>query len=210
MPALQPVRKPDPQPAALHDRAMDNLRFIRETMEGAALFTAVSGWAEMAVGLTALGAARWAHLATGGVGATADAVWLRIWLLEALVAATLTILGIVLKARRLRLPLFAKPGRRFLLGLAPPLLAGALVSWVLIDHGLHGLLPGLWLLLYGTAVATGGAFSVRVVPVMGLCFMILGGGALLTPPAWGTVWMAAGFGGLHLVFGAVIAWRHGG
>jgi hypothetical protein len=81
---------------------------------------------------------------------------------------------------------------------------------VLLKAGLFGALPGVWLLLYGTGVVTGGAFSVRTVPVMGLGFMVLGSAALLAPAAWGDAMMACGFGGLHIVFGSVIAWRHGG
>lgn len=198
------VRKPDAEPDELHVRAMDNLRFIRETMEGAALFTAVSGIAEMAVGVTALVAVWIAHLQTDLSG------WLTVWVVEAVVAATLTVLGILIKAQRADMSVLSKPGRRFALGLAPPIFAGALITPALLEIGAPQLLPGVWLLLYGTAVVTGGAFSVRTVPVMGLCFMALGTVALSTPPSWGDLHLALGFGGLHLVFGAAIAWRHGG
>lgn len=213
MPALHPIEAPEAEPASLHGRAMDNLRFIRETMEGAALFTAVSGLAEVAVGATALVAAWLAHLQLPGPAVTADADlsgWLGIWLAEAVVALILTTTGIVIKARRAEVPLFSKPGRRFALGLAPPLFAGAVLTSVLLGAGVIAALPGVWLLLYGTAIVTGGASSVRIVPVMGACFMALGCAALVSPATWGNAWLAAGFGGLHLIFGAVIAWRHGG
>lgn len=183
---------------------MDNLRFIRQTMEDAVYFTAVSGVGEIAVGVSALAAAWLASRQATAQG------WVTVWLAEALVAALVTGGAVAWKARQARVSLLSRPGRRFVLGLAPPLIAGALLSFALFAAGERGLLPGMWLLLYGTAVVTGGAFSVRIVPVMGLGFMALGGAALLAPPAWGDGFLAAGFGGLNLVFGLFIAWRHGG
>jgi hypothetical protein len=108
------------------------------------------------------------------------------------------------------MPLLSGPGRKFVLSLAPPLVAGALLTIVLFQAGLIQLLPGVWMLLFGVGVVTAGAFSVRIVPVMGCAFMLLGAVALFLPLGWGNVLMAAGFGGLHLVFGSVIAWRYGG
>ena len=54
------------------------------------------------------------------------------------------------------------------------------------------------------------AMSVRVVPVMGVLFMTLGAAAFVAPAGWGNLFMAAGFGGLHIIFGAIIARNHGG
>ncbi|MEA2690710.1 MAG: hypothetical protein QOJ16_97 [Acidobacteriota bacterium] len=197
VPALLP-------PPALHVHAMDNLRFIRETMEGAACFTAVSGIGEMAVGLTALLAAWLASRQAGLPG------WLLTWLGEAVIACAITCGAIGWKAKRAEISLLTAPGRRFALGLLPPLAAGALLTAILVAAGATAFLPGTWLLLYGTGVVTGGAFSVRIVPVMGLAFMALGALALLCPFAWGDALLAGGFGGLHLLFGALIARGHGG
>jgi hypothetical protein len=183
---------------------MDNLRFIRQTMEEAVYFTAVSGVGEIAVGLTALAAA-WLASRQATAGA-----WLITWLAEALIAALVTGGAVVWKARQARISLMSRPGRRFVLGLVPPLAAGALLTYALFVAGERALLPGLWLLLYGTAVVTGGAFSVRIVPVMGLGFMALGALALFAPAAWGNGFLGAGFGGLNLLFGLYIARRHGG
>jgi hypothetical protein len=183
---------------------MDNLRFIRETMEGAAFFTAVSGLGEVAVGVTAMVAAWIASRQVTSWG------WLQVWLWDALVAFLITTGALVWKGRRSEQSLFSKPGRRFVLSLFPPLMAGALLTPVLFYYGNVAVLPGLWLLLYGTGVVTGGAFSVRTVPVMGIAFMALGAVALVSPPAWRDALLAAGFGGLHIIFGIVIAWRHGG
>jgi hypothetical protein len=200
----QPARPRLVPPPALHLRAMDNLRFIRETMEGAAFFTAVSGIGEIMVGLTALAAAWIAARQQTAWG------WLQVWLWEGLAGFLVTTVAIAWKARRSQQSLFSKPGRRFALGLFPPLIAGALLTPVLFFSGNAASLPGLWLLLYGTGVVTGGAFSVRTVPVMGMAFMALGTFALVAPPTWRDALLAAGFGGLHVVFGALIAWRHGG
>jgi hypothetical protein len=199
----RPALTPEPPPA-LHLRAMDNLRFIRQTMEDAVCLTAVSGIGEVIVGCTALGAAWLAARQATPLG------WLLIWLGEALIAACVTGGAVVWKARQARLSLASRPGRRFVLGLLPPLAAGALLTYALFAAGAERLLPGLWLLLYGTAVVTGGAFSVRIVPVMGLGFMALGTVALFTPAGWGNLLLAAGFGGLNLICGLFIARRHGG
>jgi hypothetical protein len=183
---------------------MDNLRFIRETMEGAARFTAVSGTGEIVVGVTAVVAAYVASRQANPVA------WLGVWLFEALVGSLVSVAAIVRKARRTGVALLSQPVRLFVLGLLPPFVAGGLLTSVLFWKGLIAFLPGLWLLLYGTGVVTGGSYSVRIVPVMGIAFMVMGGLTLLAPAAWGDVLLAAGFGGIHIVFGAIIAGRHGG
>jgi hypothetical protein len=182
----------------------DDLRFIRDTMERSAAFTAVSGWGYIVLGLTAIAAA-W--LAAGQASSFA---WLRVWLAEGLLAGGIGLLSCTWKANRRGLPLFSGPARKVALGLAPPLVAGAFLTFLLFRAGLQSALPATWLLLYGAGIMTGGAFSVAIVPVMGLCFMLLGGLAVLAPAAWGNWFLAVGFGGLHIVFGLLIARRHGG
>jgi hypothetical protein len=183
---------------------MDNLRFIRETMERAGAFTAISGWATAAVGATAL-AATWAAGPRPTTGR-----WLAVWLAEALVAFTLSSTAMVFKARSAGVPLLSGSGRKFLLSFLPPLAAGAILTAVFVRAEMPVILPGLWLLLYGAAVISAGAFSVRIVPAMGICFAALGAAAAFAPADWTAPLMAAGFGGLHIVFGILIARRHGG
>lgn len=198
-----PLRKP-PVPVALDDRARDNLRFIRETMERAGSFTAIPGWGGVAMGITALGAAAIASRQASVLG------WLITWIVEAGVAITIASWTTFTKARVAGTSLFSGPGRRFVYSFAPPLFVGALLTLVLYRTGFQSAVPGTWLLLYGTGVVTGGAFSIRVVPLMGLCFMVLGAVALFSPAELGNVLLAAGFGGLHIIFGAVIARKYGG
>ena len=184
--------------------AADNLRFIRETMESAGRFTAVPGWGGVAMGLTAIGAA---------IVASREATpgrWLAVWLAELVLGIAIATSATLVKAHAAKLKVFSGPGRKFALSFSPPLIAGALLTVVLYRAGMVSVLPAMWLLLYGTAVVTGGAFSVKVVPVMGICFMALGLAALLLPASLGNILMAAGFGGLQIVFGLLIAFRYGG
>lgn len=190
------------EPVALHDRAAADLDFIRRTMERSASFTAVSGWAGMAMGAVALAAA-WSSSGLGGPG------WLWTWITAALVAGSIAVAGLVIKGRRLGEPLLRGPGRKFLLGTAPALIVGGALTFGLARADAAELLPGAWLMLYGTAVLGGGVFSVRVIPVMGATFLLVGALALALP-AWGPLLLAVGFGGLHIGFGALIAWRYGG
>jgi hypothetical protein len=192
------------EPQALHTRAMDNLRYIRETMESAASFTGVSGRGATVIGITAL--------LVSYVASRQSSIERRVivWLGEALLALLVGVGAMLQKAHAANLPLFSKPAWKFIFSLSPPMFSGAVLTVVFYRAGLSGFIPGMWLLLYGTGVVTGGAFSVRVVPVMGLCFMLLGLVALLSPAAWGNGFMAAGFGGLHIIFGGIIARRYGG
>jgi hypothetical protein len=206
MSSVRPIRKetlPAEEPA-LHMRAMDNLAFIRDTMERAGAFTAVSGWGMVIVGVAALTAASIA------ARQPTEVAWLNTWLAAAFLAPVIMIAAIIRKARAAKLPLMSGAGRKFLLSFSPPMLVGALLTIELYRLGMYDVLPGLWLLVYGTAVVAGGAFSVRVVPVMGFCFMLAGAIALFTPPATNDILMAAAFGGLHIIFGIPIARRHGG
>lgn len=194
-----------PPPLPLHAHAEEDLRYIRTAIERAGAFTSISGWGQVAVGITALAAAAIAPL-----DHTQDR-WVAIWLGEALVAAAISIWSAAIKAQRLGVPLFGAPAQRFMLAFATPAAAGAVLTAALVHAHSYALLPGTWLLLYGAAVAGGGAFSVRIVPAMGAVFMVLGAAALLLSPMWiANLWLALGFGLVHIGFGAWIAWRHGG
>lgn len=188
----------------LDTHAMDNLRYIRETMERAGSFTAVPGWGGVAMGMVALAAGAIAHRQPRA------ASMLAVWLAAGAVAMATGLVTMGMKARRAGSPVLSAPARKFVLGFAPPLAAGAVLTLVLYHAGMLSLVPGIWLLLYGTAVVAGGAFSVRPVPAMGLCFMAAGAAALFSPGNWGNWYLTAGFGGIHIVFGVLIARRYGG
>ena len=190
-----------PRPVAIDDRAAENLQFIRRTMERSAIFTAVPGWGTVGVGLIGFTAAT-----LSGPPAPASG-WLRMWIAAAVVAVIVSCIATWLKLRRTDAA-SGRALRNFALGLAPALVAGAVLTYALWQQDLWGLMPGVWLLLYGVGVVTGGAFSVRAVPLMGVCFMVLGCAALGV--GYERELLAFGFGGLHIVFGAVIARNYGG
>ena len=183
---------------------MDNLRFIRGMMESAATFTAVSGWGEVVIGISAIAAALIA------ARQPLPWAWVATWLAEAGIAAGISVASMTLKAHAANMPLLTGPMRKLILSFSPAIIVGAVLTAVLIQRGLYDFLPGIWMLLYGAAVVSAGTYSVRIVPVMGAAFMIAGAVALVAPAAWATPLLVAGFGGLHIVFGLWIARRHGG
>ena len=191
------------EPVPIDRRAADNLRFIRDTMERASSFTAIPGWGGVMIGVSALVAGCLAYRRPLRVE-------FFIWMAEAGLALLIAGWTVHAKSKKLVFSLQSKAARRALLSFTPPLAAGAVLTVMLYRAHALEIVPGLWLLLYGTAVVTGGAFSVRIVPVMGLCFMSLGLASLGAPATWGDLFLALGFGLTHIVFGVIIARRYGG
>jgi hypothetical protein len=182
---------------------MADLRYIRETMEQASS-TSISGVGLVLIGVTAI---------TAGVVARGEAAgshWLTVWIAEAVISMVIGVVSTAWKARATRQPFVSATLRKLAFSFTPSILAGAVLTASLATTASAGELPGLWLLLYGAGVTAAGAFSVTLVPIMGLCFMALGAIAVSSPAVWADSLLIAGFGGLHLVFGIVIARRHGG
>ncbi len=189
---------------ALHDRAMDDIRFIRETMQRSEAFTAVPGFGTVAIGLLALVATPLAAMQPTQGG------WVGVWVVVALLSVPAAGLSMVWKSRQAGVPLFTGSGRKFVLNFIPPLVAGGILTVALFEAGQAPILHTVWLLLYGVSVMSAGAFSVPLVPLEGLVFMAFGAISLLLPPEARDIVMALAFGGVHIVFGLLIARRHGG
>jgi hypothetical protein len=194
---------PERNPTPIHVHAIDNLRYIRETMERAAPFTAVPGWGGVAMGSIALSAGYYS------IGMRYARPWLEIWIAAAFAAAIVGAVAMHMKAKTVSTPLWSAAGRRFALTFAPAIVSGALLTVILARHNVWNVLPGMWLMLYGSAITAGGTSSVRVIPAMGACFIALGSLALFHP-SHGNHLMMIGFGALHIVFGLIIARRYGG
>jgi hypothetical protein len=188
---------------ALHEHAAESLRFIRDTMERAGSFTSIPGWGGFAIGLTAIGASVIAQPLRGRA-------WLMVWLVEAALAAVIGAVTVAMKGRRAGTSFTTPAAKRFFVGYLAPMLAGAILTVALYRAGAFAAMPATWLLLYGTAFVSSGAFSIRVIPVMGVCFMLLGLAAAFVPFAIANALLGCGFGCLHVVFGILIARRYGG
>jgi hypothetical protein len=188
----------------IESKAARDLELIRDAMERSTRFTAVPGWGGIGMGVVALIA--W------GLGTLGEAPgdWVLCWLAAAPVAILVGVIAMLRKAGRENVSLGGAAGRRFGLGLLPPLLLGAVLTAAVWPLGAWTLLPGVWLMSYGAGVLAGGTHSVRVVPVMGVCFMALGAVALFSTPRVGHALLATGFGGLHIAFGWWILRRYGG
>ena len=192
------------EPINLGDRALDNLKFIRETIARSTQFTAVPGYGGMLMGVTAVAAAFIANSQPNSRDS------LITWIVEAFLAFAIGLLAMWQKSRIVSMPLVSAPGKKFALSFAPPLIAGIAITLGMWRYEHYDVMAPIWMLCYGAAVVCGGAYSVRVVPVMGWCFIALGAASFALPAGIGNWLMAASFGLLHIVFGFVVARRYGG
>jgi len=202
-PQARPARASG-DPIPLHDRALEDLTFIRDTMARAGTVTSVPGLGGVAMGVSALIASWIASRQASG------AEWLAVWLAEAVLALGIGGVAMVRKAEASRTSLITRAGKLFVRSFVPPVVAGAVLTPVFYQAGLTDRLPGLWMLLYGAAVTVAGATSVPVVPLLGMSFMATGVLAFLLPPGAGDYLMALSFGGLQIGFGILIARKYGG
>jgi hypothetical protein len=198
------VPLPDQKPESLHDRALAEIRFIRSSLESAGQFTEVSGAAGIVMGVIGLLAFAASSLAS------TQSQWLAVWLVAAVAGTAAGFAGMVRKSRARGASLTSPMARRFALAFIPAIAAGGALTAALALRGSYELLPAVWLLLYGVAVSAGGAMSVRVVPAMGLAFLVLGVIALFVPSPIANLCLALGFGGVQIVAGIAILRRYGG
>jgi hypothetical protein len=189
---------------SLSGRAIDNLKFIRETMERSTHFTAVPGYGGVFMGLTAIVAA----FIASAQPLVKDR--LTTWFIEAILAFAIGLFAMWQKSKIAKMPLNSAPAKKFAMSFLPPLICAAVITFGLWRFEHFEIMVPVWLLLYGAAVVCGGAFSVKAVPMMGWCFIMLGTIALALPTGYSNWLMGLGFGVLHVVFGLIIARRYGG
>lgn len=194
------------------EAARENLLYIRRTLEAAGQFTAVPGESLMAAGFVALAGVMANALVTGAPWSRwpPPAYSLDIWGFVLGVSLAIVSFGIYRKAEQMRSPIQAALVCRLLWSLCPAFFVGGLLTNLAVrGHNLEWL-PTIWLGCYGAAIVNGGQVSVPPVRFMGLSFLAVSAWAALSSPAMGLVWLGLGFGWLHMVYGAYIAWRHNG
>jgi hypothetical protein len=191
-------------------QAQENLLYIRQTLEAASQLTAVPGRSLLATGFLALAGVLINGYVTG-------APWnprmdvrfsLTTWGIILGLSLAIVLVGIYRKSLQMRTPIHPPLLRRLLWSLCPALFLGALLTGLAVRTANMNWLPVIWLGCYGAAVTNGGMASVAPVRYMGLCFLLAAGGAAVFPPETGLLWIALGFGWLHIVYGAYIARRH--
>lgn len=197
-------KEKEQKPPSLHGRAADNLEYIRDAMQRSREFTAVPGYAGALMGVTAIGAGVIAETQTEPL------FWLATWMIEAVLAFLIGVLAMWQKSKVSDTNLNSLPARKFALGFVPPMIAGVILTALLLYKGSPSLLPPVWITLYGVAVVTGGSYSVRPVPLMGWLFILAGAAATVARPELGNYFMIASFGFLHIIFGLVIGRKYGG
>ena len=130
MATVQPIRQRRATPIPMHAHAMDDLRYIRETMERAGSFTAVPGWGGVAMGASAVLASLIA------AHRTSSRAWLATWLAEGALAVAIGILAMCRKASAAGLPIWSPPTRKFVFSFMPPLVVGAALYGGAVAGGL--------------------------------------------------------------------------
>ncbi len=191
-------------------KAQENLLYIRQTLEAASQLTAVPGKALVATGILAMACAAVNGFVTGAPWSTpADPrLSLTTWGIVLCLSLTIVLLGIYRKSRQMSTPIHPPLVRKILWSLCPSLFVGALFTGLAVQTGNLNWLPVIWLGCYGAAVTNGGQVSVPPIRYMGVCFLLAAAFSALSSPDMGLTWIALGFGWLHIVFGAYIAWRH--
>jgi len=202
--SASPNRPKHEPPTPIDSGALDNLRYIRSTIEAAHTFTTVPGKGCIAMGLTALAA-----IGLESIPQLAPH-WLAIWVGAAIVAVVSALWFMEQKAHAQGLSLRRAVARRFFMTLAPAFLTGAILTAALAGRVDRELITGMWLLLYGTGLAACGLFAVPAVFTAGLAFLGLGAATLWLPPGSAHIVLALGFGGIHLALGTTIVRHHGG
>lgn len=188
---------------------------IRTMMERSAKFISLSGLSGVLSGVYALAGATAAYFTVHYPASPADyrmesvqapeAVFKLIVIAVAvLVASILT--GVWLsrkKAKKYGLKLWTPTSRTLLFNMLVPLVTGGVFILTMLFTGHFGLAAPACLIFYGLALIQASANTFQEVRYLGFCEIVLGLVSALMP-GYGLIFWAAGFGVLHIVYGAIM------
>ncbi|EAY24584.1 hypothetical protein [Microscilla marina] len=201
---------------------VETLTEIRSLMEKSSRFLSLSGLSGIFAGVFALlgaGAAfvylkaPYADYYTRAINAD-DSInidFLTFFIIDALSVLVLSLSAGVYftwrKAKRKGLKLMPKPAVRLFWNLMIPLATGGLFCVVLGYHGYFALVAPCTLIFYGLALVNGSRYTLNEIRYLGITEIALG---LISSflIGYGLLFWAIGFGVLHIVYGALMWYRH--
>jgi hypothetical protein len=176
--------------------AEQTLSLIRTLMERSARYTNFSGHAGIAAGVvTLIGCALRYWFQTP---------FLPTWMGVLVAAAGASIFFTAIMARANGEPVWTRQARTIVQALTPALVAGLVLTAILVRIGQERLLPGVWMLLWGVGALAMSLFTPRTFSLLGVSFMALGALTLLVDPGNDILSMGMSFGAIHLVYGVVL------
>lgn len=193
------------------DTGLRNIAEIRSIMERSTKFLSLSGFAGIGAGIVALAGAWIARgiiaadgvvLDAGTTGATLAAS-ARTNLVMLGVGSLLCALAIAwfFSRRVVRRQGGSGPAARYLiLALAVPVVVGAMMTLLLLYHGVLWLVAPTMLLFYGLGLFSAGTFTFGEIRALGILQILLGLVAAIAP-GYGLILWATGFGLFHIVYG---------
>ncbi len=191
----------------LEDR-LEDIKQIRSIMERSSRFLSLSGLSGVSAGIVAILGAITAQWYLQSSGFDIGDLRARDLLVETgaavlVLAASLSFLFSYRMAVRRNLPFWSPVARDVLESLLVPLVAGGVLSLLLIGRGHMQLVPGITLLFYGLALFATSHYTVRDLRTLGILQTLLGLVASALPQASILLW-GFGFGVLHIAYGLMM------
>jgi hypothetical protein len=211
---------------------LDTIKDIKRMMERSSRFISLSGWSGISAGICALGGA-WAayqRLAAFGVHKDTglndyhspgevirnvntlfyDLLWIAI--ITFVAAFISAFLFTYLRSRRNGTPIWDRTVQRLAWNTLIPMAVGGALILRAMQLGYFELVAPGCLIFYGLALVNASKYTLGEVRYLGYGQLVLGVISLWTidyqPVGYGLFFWAAGFGILHILYGAIMWWRY--
>ncbi len=111
------------------------------------------------------------------------------------------------KSKKQGIPIWGKAARRLLINVSVPLIVGGIFLFRLIHFGTFGLIAPGCLIFYGLALINAGKYTLNEIRYLGYSQLLLGIINLWFAES-GLYFWAAGFGLMHILYGAFMWWKY--